>query len=179
MKLHLCCGDVYLEGYVNIDIHGSCVMGLKGTDLANYYTKPINSNAGQRAILVDRKMDITKYWDYKSGSIDEVLIICGIEHFTKPQAEHIISEANRVLEVGGKFRFDFPDILETFKRHQDNPEYVIRLLYGSGKNLESTHKWGYTDKTILEVLSHTDWQSVTFKELVKHDYPMVGVEAIK
>jgi len=54
---------------------------------------------------------------------------------------------------------------------------MIRLLYGSGKNIESVHKWGYTKFTIGWLLKH--WSNVEYKDIVMHEYPMIGVEATK
>jgi len=178
MKLHICCGDVYLEGYVNIDVLGE-IGETKGTTLEEYYTRPLNTDSGQGKIIVDRIMDITRPWAYSDNVIDEILIVCGIEHFTKRQGEHIIGESYRVLKYGGALRMDFPDIHETVKQYSENPEHMVRLLYGSGKNPESTHKWGYSKETMLATLKTRPWESIYFGEIVKHDYPMIGVEAVK
>jgi predicted SAM-dependent methyltransferase len=175
MKIHLCCGDVYLRGYVNIDklgVVGTC----EGTTIDDYYTKPINTDSGQGSIIVDKVMDITERWDFADESVEEIVMICGIEHFTKLQGEHILREAHRVLIKGGKLLLDFPDIVNTVRNHEGT-HYMIRLLYGSGKNIESVHKWGYTKFTIGWLLK--DWSSVEYKDIVMHEYPMIGVEATK
>lgn len=181
MKLHLCCGDIYLKGYVNIDIHCDKTAKPLITTLDKYYQRPLKTNKGQRAIVADKQMDVTRVWDFDDNSIDEVLMICGIEHFIKDDAIHIINEAYRVLKDDGRFAFDFPDIVETVEKYYDeNPEYMMRLLYGSGKNIESIHKWGYTFETIEAMLTNNyQWRCIKMEDIVKHDYPMIGVVAIK
>lgn len=181
MKLHLCCGDIYLKGYVNIDIYNDKTATPVVTTLDEYYKRPIKTNAGQRSIVADKCMDVTQSWEFENDSIDEILMICGIEHFTRDEASHIIDEAYRVLKNGGCFSFDFPDIWETVdKYYKEDPNYMARLLYGSGKNIESIHKWGYTPESIEDRLTHKyQWRCIRVEELVKHEYPMIGIVAVK
>lgn len=176
MKLHLCCGDVYLQGYVNIDSRGIySTSDTKRTNIHNYYTRELTMTGNQGTVYVDVKCDITKGLIYKDNSIDEVLMICGIEHFTKEQGLKIFKEVYRVLKDGGKFIFDFPDLVLTILSTE--PEDAMRLIYGSCKDVESAHKYGYTINSIKDILKY--FRTVKEEIVVKHPYPMIGIVATK
>lgn len=179
MKLHLCCGDVYLDGYVNIDTVGDFSRTNSNlTTFDNYYKNNFVKDAHQRKIIVDRRADLLKKWVIKNGEVDEIVMVCALEHFTLDQAKFIISEAHRVLKPGGKFKFDFPDIEETIKQYHNDPEFMMRLIYGTHKNEYSVHKFGYTRSLIYKLLGN-QWSEIKFGDIVKHDYPMQGVTATK
>jgi hypothetical protein len=57
---------------------------------------------------------------------------------------------------------------------RNNPEYMMRLIYGSQKNDGAFHRWGYTTETITEKLKCNPWKFIDFGDIVKHDYPMIG-----
>ena len=179
-RLHLCCGDVYLEDYINIDTYGVLVSSVSDnpnkTTIDKYYK---NELCEPKLPIIDRQMNLPNEWDYPENNLDEVLMICAIEHFAKNDAIKLIKYINLSLKLGGKFRFDFPDILNTIYQYCDRPDYMIRLIYGSGKNEWAYHKYGYTKKTIVELLNLYPWSIIEFKDIVNHEYPMTGVEATK
>lgn len=174
MKLHLCCGDIYLFGYTNIDKVGCLVDGdtvdVAPTDLAHYYQNRVIG--APRTVFIDRQMDVTVFpWEFDDRSIDEIVMIQSIEHFTTGIARQIMHEVKRVLKSGGHFLVDFPDVMETTGLA---PNLCMRLLYGSERN---PHLWGYTRETFRELLG-SGWWWVEFREIVKHDYPVIGCEAV-
>ncbi len=182
MKLHLACGDVYLKGFVNIDIQGIYAKNLKTenpneTTLEKYFKYPFGSP--RREIIIDRRMNLLQPWDFEEESVEEIVIISCIEHFTKTQAEFVMSEIKRVLKPYGRLIFDFPDIKETIKKYYDSdPEHMIRLIYCNQKDEYSLHKWGYTPKTIRELLGE-GWLCIQEMTIVKHEYPMIGMICTK
>jgi len=181
MKLHVCCGDVYLKDYINIDIDGTYPTGDYNPNLTTideYYKQKFDKNIRQRPIIVDKKMDITQPWDFEDNSVNEILMICSIEHFTPEQARHIFKEVYRVLIPGGIFAFDFPDLKRTVLDFEDDPELMMRLIYCTYKNEHSIHKYGYTRSLIMKFLGDK-WQRFIFGDVVKHDFPTQGVTAIK
>jgi len=179
-KVHLCCGDVYLKGYINVDVYGDLVTvvseNINETELENYYKKEIHDF--QRPIM-DRRMHIPHEWKFENNSLDEVLMICAIEHFSKEEAQHIINLVYGSLKKGGVFKFDFPDVIETVNQYKDDPEYMMRLIYGSGKNEFGFHKHGYTEMMMRDMLGERNWRNITQQDIVKHQYPMIGMIATK
>lgn len=181
MKIHWCCGDIYLKGYMNLDNRGTIVEGFKKLDNPNlttmgrYYKFPFGSE--RREYLVDKIADITDVWPFKTRVIDEVVIIGAIEHFDHMQVNHIVWETSRVLKLGGKLIVNFPDIPGTVLSYQRDPDMMMRLIYGTHKDEFSIHKWGYTFDTFRELCGALF--NCQEKQYVKTDYPMIGVEAIK
>lgn len=190
-KLHVCCGDVYLKGYTNIDIVGTVIddpdgWAEYGTTLDNYYIKPLDLDSvryKKEEQFIDKTVDILKPWPFFNNSIAEIVMIQSIEHFTVPEAQFIISEIYRVLEINGKFIFDFPDIVETFNLFNCNKikwSEMVRMIYGTWADEYARHKYAYLSSTFYNMLSlDRNWRSVEFKEVVKHDYPTIGGIAIK
>lgn len=176
-KVHLCCGDVYLEGYINVDrVGSSAYQPLKGTTLNNYYTNSLHNN---KQPVIDRWMDIESGWLFESESVDEFVMISAFEHFSRDAAEKLLDKVYTSLKYGGKFKFDFPDIPKTIEKYKDDPEYMMRMIYGSQKNEGGFHRWGYTKESIWKKLAKQPWLDIRFGDIVKHDYPMIGVTCTK
>lgn len=175
MKLHLCCGDRYLDGYVNVDRVGTSSRRPKHkVTLETYYDHPLHEN---QEVIIDAWMDIEKTFSFEPESADEVVMISAIEHFSREAGEKIIEKVYTTLKYGGVFKFDFPDLLMTVLEYND--EYMVRLLYGSQKNDGAFHRWGYTENSIKKALMKHPWKSIEIGDIVKHDYPMIGVTATK
>jgi cyclopropane fatty-acyl-phospholipid synthase-like methyltransferase len=178
MKLHLCCGDVYLVGYINCDISGEIAEpGMTGTTLENYY-KDRHIGTGHK-IYIDKRISILDFpWYFADESIDEIVMIEAIEHFTLSDAKKITKEMHRILKAGGKLLIDFPDAEETIHKYIEmNPDYCMRLIYGSQRDGFSWHRWGYTELTFMELMG--DGWRFDFHGIVKHEYPTIGCEAVK
>ena len=182
MKIHLCAGDCFLTNYINCDIDGKIVelcdrnkMALRA--LSNYYKDRMVGN--KHTTRVDLKFNVLRFpWPWENGSVDELVMIQAIEHFTLQEAGFIVSEVKRVLKTGGKFLVDFPDIETTVKQYiNHNPNFCMRFIYCNHKNKYSIHHWGYTRETFAELLGD-GWQ-LNFRNIVEHDYPVIGCEAIK
>jgi predicted SAM-dependent methyltransferase len=177
MRVHLCCGDRYLDGYMNVDRVGTSARPPKvKVTLDNYYDHPLHEN---QEVIYDIYMDLEKSWSFEPETVDEFVMISAFEHFNRESAERILENVYTALKYDGKFRFDFPDIEETVRQYKDRPDYMMRLIYGSQKNDGAYHRWGYTQVSIAEKLMKQNWKSVEFGDIVKHDYPMIGVTATK
>lgn len=181
-KLHICCGDVYLLDYLNVDIKGEYattpgLVNLNLTVLSNYYKHSFGTP--RRDVVVDGKLDVVDNWAVLDGSVEEVVMISSIEHFTKTEAEFIVSEVRRVLKAGGRFVVDFPDLRESVRLYYErDPEFLMRLIYCNRKDKYSAHRWGYTENTFRQLLGD-GWKRVRNQEIVKHAYPMISIVAIK
>ena len=207
-NIQLCSGDVYLKGYENCDIVGYVIdknrniavnndisfcgptLDLsKGnpnlTTLDKYFKKPFEEDAKKRppkVIIVDTIMNILEKWSWKTGSVDNIVMVNSFEHFTpENQIPHIISEAKRVLKKGGVFKFDFPDIRTILEEYYPNPlkhTLMMELIYGSRKNQFSQHEWGYTEESIKDFF-HLKYWNVESKFVVTKDHPAIGIWATK
>lgn len=186
MKLHLCCGTVYLDGYVNVDIQGYVVTPDQvhaKTTKDRYYVHPLRERplARRGHFPVDMKVDLLIPWPWRDNSADEILIVQALEHFLPDEAEFIMEEIYRVLKIGGEFAFDVPDIVATAIKYQDNWQMLNRLIYCNHKDAYSVHRTAYNEEYIKKFLANSSrvWSAVEFRNIVKHDYPVIGVKAIK
>ena len=198
LKLHLCCGDIYLEGYQNCDISGyvitpfedtrllinedNHVVGMNGynpneTSLDKYFKYPFGSKP--RRFILDRRMNILEKWPWEDNSVDELVLISAIEHFNpRTELPHVLKEINRVMKIGGKLIIDWPDIKKQVELYYEaDPDFMVELLYCNHKNKYSIHHWGFTEETFKAYLGK-NW-NYDFKEVVKHDYPMQGCICVK
>lgn len=88
MKLHLGCGNKYLEGYVNIDLPPS------------------------EQTVMDSKADIyadIRTLEYPENSIDEIRLHHLFEHFTRAESLKFLVKWRKWLKVGGLLHIQTPD----------------------------------------------------------------------
>lgn len=191
MKIHLACGDVYLDGYINIDIGGvySDNVGEEElnknlTTLDKYFKYPFiedkeKRQANRRPIIVDRMANILEEWNFEDESLDEIVMISCFEHFYPQDALRILDEVKRTLKKGGKWIVDFPDIKKQVELYYDvAPEFCMELIYCNHKNKFSIHHWGYTEKSFAKLFDKDKFK-VEFKTIVEHAYPMIGAVVTK
>ena len=181
LYIHLGCGDVYLDGYLNCDINGELSPPASSeqnkTTLNTYFKYPFGTPP--RSFVIDRKMDALEKWPFNDNSVAKLVTISFIEHFQN--IDHIVQEAHRVLQPGAEWIVDFPDIKETVRRYIEiDPEFCMRLIYCNHKNPQSIHHWGYTRETFEKLLRGIgNWRSILRTTIVNHDYPMIGMVATK
>lgn len=182
LQLHLCCGDVYLTGYLNVDIKGRMVgykdiINTNETTLKKYFKYPFGTPRGE--VWVDYRMNILEEWDFDDSTIKEIVMISSIEHFFEKDAKFIMSEIKRVLQPNGTLIIDFPDIkkdVELF--YEKDPRFLMELIYCNQKDMYSAHRNGFTKKTFLSLLG-TGWKKIEWKNVITHAYPMMGCIATK
>ena len=187
MKLHLACGDVYLDGWINIDAisnyatlasEDSVLVDDVKTDIHNYYRGKYIGHRGQ--IVVDEFMDLLDIpYRFENDSIDEILIIGAFEHFSKDEGISLLKEWHRILKPDGKLIIDVPDMVKTMRLITINPEWTMRLMYGSQRDMYSYHKWGYTPEYLEFICKGIGFKSAKQIELIEHAYPMFTMEMIK
>ncbi len=137
MKLHLGCGQVHLDGYVNIDY-------------------PLSEHTVQRTSVADKFADITKL-RYKAETIEEVRLHHVFEHFPRAQALALIFSWASWLKRGGKVTIEVPDfdamakiILSPFSSHEGKM-LALRHAFGSQEASWAVHYNGWSKTRLLEV----------------------------
>lgn len=135
LKLHLGCGKNYLQGYVNIDLHSR---------------------------IADIQHDLTTPLPYQDNSIDEIISIHLIEHFTRMEWQRTISDWTRVLKRGGgRLIIECPDFdrcVHRFFAASDKERWGFWMLtifggqepYGEGQ----LHKNGFTVEKLKKDLEN-------------------------
>lgn len=130
MKLHLGCGQRYLEGYVNIDF-------------------PASEHTVQVKSVADRHADLLAL-AYPEASVEEVRLHHVFEHFARHTACALVASWQSWLEDGGRLRIEVPDLVLTglaalnpfasFRRRC----VAERHLFGSHEADWASHKEGYS-----------------------------------
>jgi len=139
MKLHLGCGQVYLEGYTNIDF-------------------PLNEHTVQEKTVADKHADLTTL-RYEFESIEEVRLHHTYEHFIRPQALALLASWHSWLKVGGRLHIEVPDfdataklVLGRFTNDHDR-KVGLRHIFGSNEAPWATHYEGWSQKRLVEVFT--------------------------
>jgi hypothetical protein len=130
VRLHLGCGQRYLDGYVNIDFPPS------------EHTVQIKSIADRHADLLGLR--------YAAGEIEEVRLHHVFEHFARHAACALVASWQSWIRMGGCLRIEVPDMLLTglaainplasFKQRC----VAERHLFGSHEAEWASHKEGYS-----------------------------------
>lgn len=192
--MHLGCGPVYLEGWINADIHqeGYSYLASERKDLLeynkttidNYYKYPWGKRGGD-FVVVDQYLDLSRApYLLEDNSVDKILIVGTFEHFSRGEGEVLLKEWYRILKKDGELLIDVPDLIGTFRllenaKNTEEMDWAIRLIYGSQKNKFSFHKWGYTFDTISKLCKSIGFIGIETVDLIKHDYPMFMVKVKK
>ena len=138
MKLHLGCGQVYLEGYVNIDY-------------------PLNNHTVQKKSTADKFHDITKL-RYKLKSIEEVRLHHVFEHFPRHVALALVASWHTWLKRGGVVHIEVPDFDESAKLVLDSNQplrdrdVALRHIFGSNEAPWAVHYEGWSADRLQEAL---------------------------
>ncbi len=138
MRLHLGCGQNYLEGYVNIDY-------------------PLSEHNVQQKSVADKFADLTKL-QYKKGSIEEVRLHHVFEHFPRHIACALVSSWNSWLQNGGTLHVEVPDFEKNAKvvlsrvSSQQRKSVALRHIFGSNEAEWATHYEGWTPQRLSYLL---------------------------
>ena len=125
MNLHLGCGGIHKDNFVNIDIR---------------LTKAVD-------IVAD-----TLYLPFKNACIDRIECFHLIEHIEHPLINHVFLEWRRVMKMGGYLVIECPDGDETMRQYLDGDESKLRNIYGAQRWEGDAHYWCYNVKRLNNIL---------------------------
>jgi predicted SAM-dependent methyltransferase len=164
LKLHLGCGEIYLDGYVNIDFP--------------------NSEHTVQNIKADSYADITKL-DFSPGTVDEIRLHHVFEHFERPVALALICKWRDWLKPGGMLRIETPDVMGCFKKMllpwitSDTKQQVMRHIFGSHEANWAIHKDGWYKEKFKSTLTAFGYQNLKFKKIKWQSLISIEVRALK
>lgn len=139
MKLHLGCGQKYLEGYVNIDF-------------------PLDQHSVQKKSLADEQKNILEL-KYKTETVDEIRLHHVFEHFDRATACALLVAWNNWLKKDGILHIEVPDMEYCISRmlnpllNANKKAIAQRHLFGSQEADWAVHYEGYSSATIKNMLS--------------------------
>ncbi len=150
MKLHLGCGQRYLQGYNNIDF-------------------PSSSHSVQEKSVADLQADILSL-RFAHQSIEEIRLHHVYEHFPRPVASALLVSWFSWLEPGGVLHIEVPDFQKTARRIL-NPFVTFkkkavaeRHLFGSHEAGWAVHCEGYTPETLKKMLEYFGFKVIKIKK---------------
>ncbi|MBK7529586.1 class I SAM-dependent methyltransferase [Piscinibacter sp.] len=100
-KIHVCCGGVYLKGYVNIDKYP--------------FEAGDDSRSGCVADLLGDVFDLP----YAKGSLSEIVLVHGLEHFTRYDSVRLLEKFVELLTPDGVLYLEMPS---------RNPVFFLTLV---------------------------------------------------
>ena len=199
LRLHVGCGTVYLDGYVNLDLEvpGYSFLASERPDLVErnrttvdrYYKKEESRETlehGPReaqACVVDRYADL-RALPYAPDTVDEIRSVQSLEHLDMREGPRVLRHWYDVLKPGGVLHVDVPDFEETARQllaQPDEPskDWYYRLVYGSQKNAYAFHKNGFSPARLERLLREAGFREVRPVPNRIHFYPVAIAEAIK
>lgn len=140
-KLHLGCGNIKIEGFVNIDISIT-----SATDIT---------------------ADIRKLNYFPLKSVSEIYVCHVLEHFGHVEILPILSRWFDILIPGGRLRISVPDLDRIVKIYSANLNHFetpgnspwIGLLYGGQSTPYDFHKTGYNACWLRYLLEKVGFES--------------------
>lgn len=170
LRLHLGCGSIRMDGYVNIDI-----VPTQATDLVQN--------------VVDLPM-------VRTDSVEEIFLHSVFEHLYAYEQERALREWHRVLKPGGRLVMkwipDFDLVAQAYvKRSRGTTRPVFdlweayRYTHGDPRPDNSPgqlHKALFTRETLRQMLLGTGFEVVAIEHETFRDEPFpvaFGVEAVK
>ena len=199
IRLHVGCGTVYLDGYVNLDVPvpGYSFLASDRPDLVegnrttvDRYYKHDESRATlehgpprPQSCVVDAYAPLDAL-PYAPGSVDEIRGVQCLEHLSMKEGPRVLRHWWKILKPGGIAHVDVPDFEETARQLLAQPdeasrEWYYRLVYGSQKNAYAYHKNGFSPARLERMLREAGFQDVRHIKNTIHFYPVTIAEGIK
>lgn len=197
-KVHLGCGGIYLDGYVNIDITGETLPlvapeGWGPGVIWDYYGGLAGTHAHlptRRPTYADRVGDFQvnySRWGFATESIKKLVMIQTFEHLSPKEGIDLLILLHRLLVPGGVLILSVPDMTDTLDwlewadretiEGAEKFHFALRHLRGSRRDAYNHHKAWYTEETLFELVQAA-WFSPCMLDNF-HVYPALVLQAIK
>ncbi len=194
MRLHIGCGSVYLDGWVNIDLQGPRTeLARNRPDLVDRYKTSDSDYYGRHK---DKTQDslrggplfqeyvCDKYGSFLSipvpaWSAKEILARHAFEHLSLTEAHRALDEVESILKPNGILRLDVPDheaSLQEFKKTGD--DFYIRHLLGPRSNDYGFHMMSYTRERLRKLVEEHGFVFLEEEPNI-HFYPAFCLRFVK
>jgi len=196
LKLHLGCGTVYLDGYVNVDTGSNpraSVASLRPdlvkrwiTTRERYYERQGELDLhriNNYEFPVDVFSDLTNL-PFPPSSVEEILTVQTLEHLTMGQVEQALNNWHRILMLDGTLEIIVPNIEEMIELFlnadtKESRQEVARLIFGTRKGDLFYHHYGYTPEGLSSLLSRHGFSVQGWTPSVINSYPSFDIVARK
>jgi len=135
IKLHIGCGDLRLEDFINIDIQSK---------------------------TADINLDIYDLSKFNDNTVDEIYISHVLEHIKRNNMLNIIIEFNRLLKKNGVLRIAVPDFEKVVKIYNKNKNLseILGFLNGGQKDNYDIHYVNFDFFILQEILQITGFNNI-------------------
>ena len=137
LKLHLGCGAVRLDGFINIDHRWT-----RATDLV---------------------CDIRRL-PFPDGSAGRIETYHVIEHLSPEDVERALGEWRRVLAPGGILVIECPDFEAAVQEYLEGNRERIYSIFGRHRFTGDVHLAGYNPERLTELLQRCGFDDLVFQE---------------
>lgn len=160
MRLHVGCGSVYLDGWLNLDVRTpKTFLAADRPDLVEkrktsedkYYGRHSDKSIEtMRAGPLDQEYVCDAYGSFDSipagyWEVEEVLARHSFEHLSIGEAHRALDSIDEIMKPGGVLRLDVPDHEGTLKAYRESgDEFYVRHLLGPRRNEFGFHLMSYT-----------------------------------
>ena len=192
------CGDVYLPGYINVNMEIPDVSYLaeERPDLRDanvgifpdrYYNRAYKDAIhNKRAVVCDIYDDVRKLEKFPADSVNEIVCVQGIEHLSYSDATAALIRWHKLLKDTGKLYLTVPDmpaVAEMYVKavkygYEDDIKWCYNEIYGTQRGAGDFHLSGYDRDLIRDTLTIAGYGTINFLHSF-HDYPALFVEAMK
>lgn len=140
--LHLGCGDVHLDGFINVDY-----LQTKATDIV---------------------ADVTKLECFENSSASLIYACQVLEHFSHDEVPLILRRWHEVLAPSGTLRISVPDLDKIVRIYLKNWDHFrtgknspwIGLIYGGQKDEFDFHKTGFNPHWLRLLLTEAGFVEI-------------------
>jgi predicted SAM-dependent methyltransferase len=149
LRLHLGCGENYLEGYVNVDF-------------------PPSEHSVQTTSVADEIADLTRL-QYPPASVQEIRLHHVFEHFDRPTALRLLVDWRTWLAPGGELVIETPDFercARVFARRlalRRRRGVLLRHVFGSHEAAWAVHWDGWYEARYRETLGALGYTDLRFQ----------------
>lgn len=160
IKLHLGCGTIRKEGYINIDLR---------TDVDT----------------VDLVADCFKVLPFKENTVDEILSYHLIEHVDEPNFKRLLKYWKSLLKTNGKLIAETPNLIGLAKRfikvydeeHVTKPGYIYGCHSKEGREgiFNDNHLWGFSQESLKQYFEEAGFRDVVVGEGTDYHFRDYGV----
>lgn len=171
IKLHLGCGSLVPEGWINVDYAlGARLAKVFFFGILNRKLKLFDLDWNEEIYI----HDLTKKLPWADNSVDIVYSSHTLEHFSREEGRSFLYECHRVLRKNGIIRIVVPDLRHVVTGYiegrirADNFLEKLGVLYGNSKSsfknrlsplIHFPHKCMYDTPRLLEVLSDVGFEA--------------------
>lgn len=138
MKLHIGCGNKYLDGYKHVDVY-------------KYKHIDFTTDAKDLSMILDNE-------------VDEIYACHVLEHFHKDEIKIVLKEWYRVLKKGGVLRLAVPNFEMIVEEYSENKNLnkLLGLLYGGQNYKYNFHYTVFDYKLLKQYLEENNFIDINY-----------------